>query len=207
MPATSSADRSDRPRRDVGRRRYYAAALCHPGTAGSGKTSLAAHFRQGACNGERCLYMAFEESQGQLVRHMRSIGLDLESCVRKGLLQFIARPSLHGLEIHLAMIHKLVEDFRPNAVVLDPISSLARRVAACVYHADSAGRFPEGPRHRRGGDGIDEWRHPRRDKVGISSIVDTGWCSGSRAQRRAQSRHAIIKSRAWRTRISSASSC
>lgn len=94
------------------------------GTAGSGKTSLAAHFADASCRrGERCLYFAFEESPGQIIRNMRSIGLDLAPWVRKGLLRFHAtRPTLCGLEMHLATMHKHIHEFRPRAVVLDPIS-------------------------------------------------------------------------------------
>ena len=96
------------------------------GTAGSGKTSLAAHFAAAACRrGERCLHLTFEESPGQLLRNMRSIGIDLEPWVKKGLLQFHAtRPSIHGLEMHLASIHKLVREFQPRVVIMDPISSM-----------------------------------------------------------------------------------
>ena len=96
------------------------------GTAGSGKTSLAAHFTVAACQrGERCLYFAFEESSGQLLRNMRSIGIDLEPWVKKGLLQFhSSRAAIHGLEMHLATIHKLVRDFQPRVVIMDPIDTL-----------------------------------------------------------------------------------
>ena len=96
------------------------------GTAGSGKTSLAAHFAAAACQrGERCLSFAFEESPGQLVRNMRSIGIDLEPWVKKGLLQFhSSRAAIHGLEMHLATIHKLVRDFQPRVVIIDPIDTL-----------------------------------------------------------------------------------
>ena len=88
------------------------------GTAGSGKTSIAAHFAAAACQrGERCLYFAFEESPGQLLRNMRSIGIDLEPWVKKGLLQFHAsRAAIHGLEMHLATIHKLVRKFQPRGM-------------------------------------------------------------------------------------------
>ena len=87
------------------------------GTAGSGKTSLAAHLAQAACGrGEKCLYFAFEESPGQLMRNMRSIGLDLAPWLEKGLLRFHAiRATVHGLEMHLASIHKLVKEFEPRA--------------------------------------------------------------------------------------------
>jgi circadian clock protein KaiC len=96
------------------------------GTAGSGKTSLAAHFAAAACQrGERCLHLAFEESPGQLLRNMRSIGIDLEPWVKKGLLQFHAtRPSIHGLEMHLASIHKLVREFQPRVFIMDPVGSM-----------------------------------------------------------------------------------
>jgi circadian clock protein KaiC len=95
------------------------------GTAGTGKSSLAAHFADATCrNGERVLYFAFEESQAQIIRNMGSIGLDVAQWVERGTLQFqAARPTLTGLETHLTMIHRGVERFRPAAVILDPINS------------------------------------------------------------------------------------
>ena len=106
---------------------YRGSTVLVSGTAGCGKSSLAAHFVDAACRrGERCLYLAFEESPKQIVRNMRSIGLDLEPWVRKGLLQFhAARANLYGLEMHLAIIHKLVRDAAPKLVVMDPITNLA----------------------------------------------------------------------------------
>ena len=96
------------------------------GMAGSGKTSIAAQFAEQACrNGERCIYFALEESPSQIIRNMRSIGLDLQTWVDQGLLRFQAhRPSLFGLETHLATMHRDVEEFAPAAVVIDPLSSL-----------------------------------------------------------------------------------
>jgi circadian clock protein KaiC len=96
------------------------------GTAGTGKTSLAAHFVDAACRrGERCLYFSFEESQGQLIRNMRSIGLNLEQWSKKNLLQFhSSRATFYGLEMHLAIIHKIVQEFQPRVVIIDPIGSL-----------------------------------------------------------------------------------
>jgi circadian clock protein KaiC len=96
------------------------------GTAGTGKTSLAAHFVGAACErGERCLYFSFEESPAQLIRNMHSIGLDLGQWVRKKLLNFhSSRATFHGLEMHLVTIHKLVQEFQPEVVVLDPIGSM-----------------------------------------------------------------------------------
>lgn len=95
------------------------------GTAGAGKTSVAAHFVKAACErGERCLYFAFEESEQQIIRNMRSIGIDLQSYVKKGMLQFHAtRSTIYGLEMHLLNCHKLIEKFRPDVVVLDPIGN------------------------------------------------------------------------------------
>lgn len=102
------------------------------GGAGTGKTSLAAHFAAAACRrGERCLYFAFEESPPQIVRNMRSIGIDLERWIRSGRLMVHAdRPTAYGLEMHLAMIHRMIETSRPDAVVLDPLTSLVRAGAA-----------------------------------------------------------------------------
>ncbi len=105
---------------------FRSSTVLMSGTAGSGKTSIAAHFAAAACQREeRCLYFAFEESPGQLMRNMRSIGIDLEPWVKKGLLKFHAsRAAIHGLEMHLATIHKLVREFQPRVVVMDPIGSL-----------------------------------------------------------------------------------
>jgi circadian clock protein KaiC len=104
---------------------YRGASVLISGTAGTGKTSVAAHFAAACCTrGERCLYFAFEESPKQLVRNMRSIGLDLQPWIDKKLLQVhSARPSLHGLEMHLAVVHKAIRDFQPKGVVIDPISN------------------------------------------------------------------------------------
>jgi len=95
------------------------------GTAGTGKTSIAAQFVESACKrGERVLYFTFEESPGQLIRNMRSIGIDLELSMTKGLLQFHAtRPTLYGLETHLTTSIKLINKFKPDVVILDPINS------------------------------------------------------------------------------------
>ena len=106
---------------------YRGSSVLISGTAGSGKTSLAAYFADAACRrGERCLYLALEESQNQIIRNMRSIGLNLEPWVRQGLLKFhAARSTLYGLEMHLAMIHKLTNEFQPSAVIMDPITNLS----------------------------------------------------------------------------------
>jgi circadian clock protein KaiC len=105
---------------------YRGSSVLVTGTAGTGKSSMAAHFVDAACRrGERCLYFAFEESRNQIIRNMRSIGIDLEQWVNKGLLEFRnSRPSLYGLEMHLVTMHKAIEGFKPAIVVVDPISNL-----------------------------------------------------------------------------------
>ncbi|MGB6675961.1 MAG: circadian clock protein KaiC [Terriglobales bacterium] len=105
---------------------YRGTTILVSGTAGTGKTSLAASFVDAACRrGERCLYFSFEESSGQLIRNMRSIGLNLEQWTKKKLLQFhSSRATFYGLEMHLAIIHKIVQEFEPKVVVLDPAGSL-----------------------------------------------------------------------------------
>jgi circadian clock protein KaiC len=106
---------------------YRGSSILVSGTAGTGKTSLSAHFADATCRrGERCLYLAFEESPAQLARNMRSIGVDLAPWVKKGLLRVeSSRPTLHGIEMHLATIHKMVNDFKPQAVIIDPISNFS----------------------------------------------------------------------------------
>ena len=96
------------------------------GMAGAGKTTLAAHFAHGACRrGERCLYFLFEESPQQMLRNMRSAGMDLQPLIDRGLLALHAdRPSRHGLETHLTVMHRTVEKARPDVVVIDPITNL-----------------------------------------------------------------------------------
>jgi circadian clock protein KaiC len=108
-----------------GRGFYRGSSILISGTAGTGKSTLAAHFIEAACaRGEKALFFAFEESQDQIIRNMRSIGIDLEKFVKKGLLKFQnARPSAWGLEVHLAMIHKAITEFEPLVVVVDPITN------------------------------------------------------------------------------------
>jgi circadian clock protein KaiC len=96
------------------------------GTAGTGKTSIAACFANKTCNdNKRCIYFAFEESPRQIVRNMQSIAIHLQPHVDSGLLQFHAsRPTLHGLEQHLVAMYKLITKFKPAVVILDPITNL-----------------------------------------------------------------------------------
>jgi circadian clock protein KaiC len=109
-----------------GRGYYRGSTVLLSGTAGTGKTSLAAHFVEAACQrGERCLYFLFEESPQQLMRNMRSIGINLQPWVDRGLLLFHAdRPSRFGLETHLAAMQRAVRDFQPTVTVADPVTNL-----------------------------------------------------------------------------------
>jgi circadian clock protein KaiC len=105
---------------------YRGSTILVSGTAGSGKTSIASHFVEAACKRqERCLYLSFEESVAQVTRNMHSVGIDLQPWVKKGLLQFHGvRPTEHGLEMHLARLHKMIDQFKPSVVVIDPITNL-----------------------------------------------------------------------------------
>ncbi len=105
---------------------YRGSAILLSGVAGTGKTNFAAQFADAACRrGERCLSFVFEESAQEICRNARSIGLDLPSWMAAGLLRFeAARPSLYGLEMHLARMHRDLERFEPSVVVVDPISAL-----------------------------------------------------------------------------------
>jgi circadian clock protein KaiC len=105
---------------------YRGSTVLVSGTAGTGKTSLAAHFADAACRrGERVLYFLFEESAQQLIRNMRSIGIDLGPWAERNLLQFQAeRPSRAGLEAHLASMYQQVRDFQPSVVIVDAVTNL-----------------------------------------------------------------------------------
>lgn len=104
---------------------YRGSSVLVSGMAGTGKSSFAAHFADAACRrGERVFYFSFEESPDQIMRNMRSIGIDLQPWVNQGLLKIISnRPSFTGLEMHLVRMHKLISDAKPQAVILDPLSS------------------------------------------------------------------------------------
>ncbi|GJD55386.1 circadian clock protein KaiC [Methylobacterium dankookense] len=105
---------------------YRGSSILVSGESGTGKSMLAASFADAACRrGERCMAFVFEESGAQIVRNARSIGLGLQGHVEAGLLRFeAARPSLFGLEMHLARMHRDLDAFRPDVVVVDPVSAL-----------------------------------------------------------------------------------
>jgi circadian clock protein KaiC len=105
---------------------YRGSSVLLSGTAGTGKTSLSAHLAQAACGrGERCLFFSFEESMAQIIRNTRTIGIDLQPCIRKDLLRIhSSRPTVSGLEMHLVRMHKLISQFQPSVVIVDPVSNL-----------------------------------------------------------------------------------
>jgi circadian clock protein KaiC len=116
---------------------YRGSTVLVSGTAGTGKSSLCSHLANATCGrGERCLYFSFEESPAQLVRNMRSMGLDLQRWIDAGLLRFrSARPTIFGLEMHLAIMHKMIEEFDANLVIVDPVSSFRTIASNADAHA------------------------------------------------------------------------
>lgn len=106
---------------------FKGSSILVSGTAGTGKTSVACSFANAACSRkERVLFFAFEESPQQIIRNMFSIGMDLQRHIDRKLLRFhSARPTIHGLEMHLVDIHKKIEDFKPDAIIMDPVTNLA----------------------------------------------------------------------------------
>jgi circadian clock protein KaiC len=115
---------------------YKGSSILVSGMAGSGKSTMAAHFADASCAaGQRCIYFAMEESPHQIIRNMRSVGIDLQKWADKKLLRFSARrPSLFGLETHLATMYRDVTDFDPAAVVIDPLSALLNAGASGDVH-------------------------------------------------------------------------
>ena len=105
---------------------YRGSSILVTGRAGTGKTTLAAYFAQATClRGERCLYLATEESPQQILRNLNSIGLDLAPYVEQGLLQFDAvRPTNYNLEMRLFKIHRWVKEFQPRTIIIDAMSNL-----------------------------------------------------------------------------------
>ena len=105
---------------------YAGSSILISGTAGTGKTSVAASFAYSVCKSKsRCLFCAFEESPNQVVRNMRSIGFHLEPMIRSGILTFYySRPTLQNLELHFIAIRKIIHDIKPTVVILDPITNL-----------------------------------------------------------------------------------
>ena len=156
---------------------FRASSVLLSGGAGTAKTTLAAYFLDAACRrGERAICFQFEESPSQYARNMQSIGLNLERWVKKGLLRiFAARPTLYGLEFHLATMHREVEAFEPSVVVVDPLSSfigasfdevnsMVMRLIDYLKGKDITALFT----HLIPGTGASQ-----EIEVGVSSLIDT----------------------------------
>ena len=151
------------------------------GSAGTGKSSVAAKLIETACQrGERALFFAYEESTAQIVRNMRSVNIDLASWIKKGLLEIhSSRPTLQGLEQHLLMMHDLVRAFRPTMVAVDPISNLTMayddaevkptlmRLIDFLKKAQITAVFTS---LTTGGDATSA---PEDSQLGVSSLMDT----------------------------------
>jgi circadian clock protein KaiC len=105
---------------------YVGSSILVSGTAGTGKTSIAAAFANSVCRDKkRCLFCAFEEAPNQVIRNMRSIGIALDPLIRSGRLHFYySRPTLQNLELHFIAIKKIIKDIKPSVVILDPITNL-----------------------------------------------------------------------------------
>lgn len=180
-PAPSQRVSTGVPRLDAmlgGKGFYQGSSVLVSGTAGTGKSSLAATFVDAACRrGERCLYFAFEESRNQIIRNMRSIGIDLAQWVDSGLLQFRnSRPTLYGLEMHLVTMHKAIEAFKPSIVVIDPISNLVA-AASDLEVKSMLSRLIDYLKMRNitalGTDLTSAGGTLERTDIGVSSLMDT----------------------------------
>jgi circadian clock protein KaiC len=179
---------------------YRGSSILLSGTAGTGKSSLAAAFVNAACQrGERCLYFSFEESTEQIVRNMRSIGIDLSPHVKKGLLQFhVARPTLYGLEMHLVTMHELIKQHKPDIVILDPITDFfavgtdAEVKAAITRIID----FLKANQITALFTSYTEDDTPNESVVGVSSLIDT-WISLRNLENRGERQRGlfVLKSR------------
>jgi circadian clock protein KaiC len=105
---------------------YRGSTVFVSGSAGTGKTTLAASAVAAACaRGESALFVSFEESPDQIIRNMRSVGIDLGRWVDDGLLRLWGeRATAFGLEAHLAGFERLLEETEPSVAVLDAVGSL-----------------------------------------------------------------------------------
>ena len=156
---------------------FRASSVLLSGGAGTAKTTLAAYFLDAACRrGERAICFQFEESPSQYTRNMRSVGLNLDRWVNNGLLRIeAARPTLYGLEFHLATMHREVEESEPSVVVVDPLSSfvgasfdevnsMVMRLIDYLKGKDITAVFT----HLIPGSGASQ-----EVEVGVSSLIDT----------------------------------
>jgi len=160
-----------------GRGLYRGSSILVSGTAGTGKSTIAAHLANESCaRGERCLYFAFEEAESQIVRNMATVGIDLRAWIKKGLLRVVAgRPTASGLETHLALMHRAIRQFAPRMVVVDPISNLAdagvlRDAATMLTRLID---FLKGEQITAVLTALTAGQETEQTEVGISSLIDT----------------------------------
>lgn len=105
---------------------YVGSSILISGTSGTGKSSVLASFANYVCTkNQTCLFCAFEEAPNQILRNMLSIGLNLQTHLTSGNLQFyFARPSLQNLELHFMAIKEMINKIKPSVILLDPITNL-----------------------------------------------------------------------------------
>ena len=190
LPITSLGLTSDAPSERVstgiprldamfeGKGYYKGSSVLVSGTAGTGKSTMAAQFVESACKrGERALYLAFEESPKQIIRNMRSAGIDLEPYIRQEVLLIRSeRPTLLGLEMHLLQMTKLVDQFNPHIVVMDPITNLIS-VGAQADVKSMLTRFIDFLKAKQVTSLFTSLTSPggslEQSEVGVSSLMDT----------------------------------
>ncbi len=159
---------------------YKGSSILISGTAGTGKSSMAAAFADNICKrGARCLYWSSEEAPDQITRNMASIGFDLNKHVGAGLLRFYSvRPTFHGLENHLVTLHQMVTEFRPEALIIDPItnfmsigneSEIKIMLTRAIDFLKKAGVTALFTSLTEGGNA----NSPEQSQMGISSLMDT----------------------------------
>jgi len=98
------------------------------GQPGTSKTSLAAHIAEAAAErGEQVLYLSFDELADRIVRNVASVGIDLNPHLQSGRLRIYSRDSWRALvEEHYIEISRLLHEFQPHLLVIDPISALMK---------------------------------------------------------------------------------
>lgn len=103
------------------------------GSTGSGKTLLAESFAMaGVRAGERTMVYSFEESISRLVRNAQAYGLALDPGNDR--LRLIARlPERMSAEDLLVTMRREIEEFSPERVALDNVTTLSRSTDAQVF--------------------------------------------------------------------------